>query len=221
MPRISWRQAVGIPLNVVLFLALMIIAWGMPAGFFAHPARTAMAVLLLIGMPVMTFCTSGRSRGVRHSADDRAFFPLLVVHTLFTAWAMPFMDARNLLVLPGGDVLRWVGLALFAAGLTLRLAAMLTLGERFTSVVAVQESHALHTRGVYRWVRHPSYLGIFLMDLGFAGLFRSSVGVALLPLVWWMFKRRMDIEERFMLEAFGDAYRDYMARVPRVIPGIH
>ncbi len=215
------KQLIGIPLNVLCFVLLMILAWGDPRAFFSHPTNTIAVALLVLSAPVMTLCTAGRSTGVRHVRDDRAFFPLLVAHSLFTAWVMPWMDARNLAVLPGGEALRWVGVVVLAAGVVWRLGPMVALGRRFTSVVALQERHRLHVGGFYALVRHPSYLGIFLMDVGFAGVFRSAVALALLPVVFWMFKRRMDIEEGFLLEQFGGEYRDYMARVPRVLPGLY
>ena len=215
------RQLIGIPLNVLLFLLLMVMGWGSWTGFFAHPVRIGVVALHLIMIPVMTFSTSGRSRGLKSAPDWRPFFPLLVFHSLFTAFVMPYMDARELWVLPGGNVTRWVGFVVLALGVSLRLGPMLELGRRFVSVVAVQEGHTLHTTGFYSAVRHPSYLGILLMDVGFAGVFRSVVAVALLPLVFWMFKRRMDVEEAFMSEQFGTAYRDYMGRTARILPGAY
>ena len=215
------RQLVGIPLNVVLFLLLMVMGWGSVAGFFAHPVRVGVVVLHLVMIPVMTLATSGRSKGLEHAPDWRPFFPLLVLHSLFTAYVMPYMDARDLFTLPGGDVLRWTGFAILTGGVALRLGAMLELGERFASVVAVQPGHRLHTGGLYARVRHPSYLGILLMDLGFAGVFRSVVALLLMPVVFWMFKGRMDVEEAFMIERFGAEYRDYMARTARLLPGVY
>ena len=217
----SWRQILGIPLNVFLFLYLMVMGWGSVQGFFAHPVRVGVVVLHLIMIPVMTFSTSGRSRGLKHTPDWRPFFPLLVFHSLFTALVMPYMDARDQWVLPGGDTLRWVGFVVLTAGVALRLGPMLELGRRFVSVVAIQPDHTLHTAGFYRWMRHPSYLGILLMDLGFAGVFRSAVALALMPLVFWMFKRRMDVEEGFMVEQFGDQYRSYMGHTARLVPGLY
>jgi len=218
---VGWKQALGIPLNVLLFLFLMILGWGDVPGFFAHPVRTGVVILHLVMIPVMTFSTSGRSKGLRHAPDWRPFFPLLVGHSLFTAFVMPYMDARGLWVLPGADALRWSGFAVLALGVALRLGPMLELGRRFVSVVAIQEGHTLQTRGFYSIVRHPSYLGIVLMDLGFAGVFRSTVALLLMPVVLWMFKRRMDVEERFMVEQFGGEYRDYMARTTRLLPGVY
>jgi len=217
----SWRQLVGIPLNVLLFLLLMVMGWGSWSGFFAHPVRLGVVVLHLIMIPVMTWSTSGRSRGLKSAPDWRPFFPLLVFHSLFTAFLMPYMDARDLWVLPGGDLTRWAGFCVLALGVSLRLGPMLELGRRFVSVVAVQEGHTLHTTGFYRWVRHPSYLGILLMDLGFAGVFRSAVALLLMPVVFWMFKRRMDVEEAFMVEQFGAGYRDFMARTARILPRVY
>ena len=217
----SVRQLLGIPLNVFMFLLLMVMGWGDWNGFFAHPVRVGVVVLHLIMIPVMTWSTSGRSRGLKSTPDWRPFFPLLVFHSLFTAFLMPYMDARDLWVLPGGDVTRWVGFVVLTLGVTLRLGPMLELGRRFVSVVAIQEGHTLHTTGFYAAVRHPSYLGILLMDLGFAGVFRSVVALALMPVVFWMFKRRMDVEEAFMVEQFGAGYRDYMGRTRRILPGAY
>src|SRR5262252_8860690 len=92
----SPRQLIGIPLNVLLFLYLMLMGRGSVSGFFAHPVRRGVVLLHLLMIPVMTFATSGRSRGLRHSPDWKPFFPLLVFHSLFTAFLMPYMDARDL-----------------------------------------------------------------------------------------------------------------------------
>ena len=219
--RISLAQAIGIPLNVLFFLLLMVMAWGSWDGFFAHPVRVGVVALHLVMIPVMTLSTSGRSKGLKHSPDWKPFFPLLMFHSLFTAWVMPYMDARDLWVLPGGDVTRWAGLVVLTAGVALRLGPMLELGRRFVSVVALQQGHSLHTRGFYELVRHPSYLGILLMDLGFAGVFRSAIALALMPVVFWMFRRRMDVEEAFMVDQFGAEYREYMDRTRRILPGVY
>ncbi|HET9325681.1 MAG TPA: isoprenylcysteine carboxylmethyltransferase family protein [Candidatus Eisenbacteria bacterium] len=221
MRAVSWRQAIGIPLNVFLFLFLMVMGWGSWQGFFSHPVRVGVVILHLLMIPVMTFSTSGRSKGLKHSPDWKPFFPLLVFHSLFTAFLMPYMDARDQWVLPGGDALRWAGFLVLALGVSLRLGPMLELGRRFVSVVALQPDHTVHTGGFYTWVRHPSYLGILLMDLGFAGVFRSAVALALMPVVIWMFKRRMDVEEAFMVDQFGGEYRDYMGRTRRIVPGVY
>lgn len=218
---VSVKQLIGIPLNVLAFLLLMIMAWGNWDGFFSHPVRVGVVVIHLLMLPVMTFVTAGRSRGIRHRADWPLFFPLLMAHSLFTAWVLPYMDARDIWVLPGGDGLRWVGLVLLADGAALRIWPMIVLGRRFSSVVAVQEGHRLQTTGLYGFVRHPSYLGIVLMDLGFALIFRSLLALLVLPVVFHMFKRRMDEEESLLGREFGAEYEAYRERTARLLPGLY
>jgi protein-S-isoprenylcysteine O-methyltransferase Ste14 len=42
-----------------------------------------------------------------------------------------------------------------------------------------------------------------------------------MPMVFWMFRRRMDVEEAFMVGQFGTEYRDYMGRTQRILPGVY
>jgi Isoprenylcysteine carboxyl methyltransferase (ICMT) family len=61
---------------------------------------------------------------------------------------------------------------------------MSALGERFSALVAIQAGHELVTDGVYKVVRHPSYLGSLLAIAGWALLFRSAVGLLLVAAGW-------------------------------------
>lgn len=73
------------------------------------------------------------------------------------------------------------------------------------------------SNGVYGVSRHPGYLGSFLAYIGI-GLACASWVFLLCALVWivaWQFG--VIEEERFCLEKYGDAYREYMNRTPRWI----
>jgi protein-S-isoprenylcysteine O-methyltransferase Ste14 len=52
---------------------------------------------------------------------------------------------------------------LMIVGLALRWTAILTLGKAFSSNVAIQESQTIERSGLYRIVRHPSYLGMLII----------------------------------------------------------
>jgi len=75
---------------------------------------------------------------------------------------------------------------------------------------------ALAVRGIYKRTRNPMYqaFGLFLLGLAFA--FASDWIFLLLPIgavvIHAGVVRR---EERYLAAKFGDAYRDYVARVPR------
>jgi protein-S-isoprenylcysteine O-methyltransferase Ste14 len=72
-------------------------------------------------------------------------------------------------------------------------------------------------KGVYAISRHPGYFGFFLALAG-VGIACASWVFMLCALLWivsWHFG--VIEEERFCLEKYGDAYREYMKRTPRWI----
>jgi protein-S-isoprenylcysteine O-methyltransferase Ste14 len=73
------------------------------------------------------------------------------------------------------------------------------------------------TRGVYRISRHPVYLSGFLLYVGM-GIAGASWVMLLLAVAWivlWCIV--VPAEESFLLEKYGDAYREYTNRTPRWI----
>jgi len=114
----------------------------------------------------------------------------------------------------------WVGVALTAAGIAFAFWARFTLGRNWSGTVTVKENHELIMRGPYRIVRHPIYTGFTLGMFGSALVIdqvRGLVALALIVLAW---RLKWSVEERFMLEEFGDRYADYRRRVSALIPGI-
>jgi len=73
------------------------------------------------------------------------------------------------------------------------------------------------TEGLYRCSRHPEYLSIFLRPMG-VGIASASWLFSLLAIAFLVLMNSLVIpEERFCLEKYGDAYREYMNRTPRWI----
>jgi len=95
------------------------------------------------------------------------------------------------------------------------------LGSRFSGLVAIQPGHTLVTGGIYRVIRHPSYLGLLVSAFGWALAFRSGVGVLLAALSIVPVIARIHAEERLLSSEFGDEYTAYRARTSRLIPGIY
>ena len=141
---------------------------------------------------------------------------------LFLLWALAkLLVGRDAPVAPdslravfagAGALLAW-GAAAFAVW------AKLTLGRWFSASFAVKPGHELVTRGPYAIVRHPIYTAFVLLALGLAIAWDSwvTVGFALIYAVpFWM---HTAIEEQMLEAHFGDAWRNYRARVPRLVPG--
>jgi len=72
-------------------------------------------------------------------------------------------------------------------------------------------------KGIYRYSRHPMYLTMFLMLLG-AGIASASWIFLLFSVVDIIMPHLfVEVEERYCLDKYGDAYRGYMNRTPRWI----
>ncbi len=78
----------------------------------------------------------------------------------------------------------------------------------------------LVTTGIYRWMRHPQYTGIFLFTLGWILHWPSFVTLALWPVLMAAYVWLALYEERQARAEFGDDWDAYAARTKRFIPGI-
>lgn len=126
------------------------------------------------------------------------------------------------------------------AGAFVRLAAYGGLGEYFTFHLAAPGQ--LVTTGVYRWIQHPSYTGVFLLILGDAGLFLRwdatpacliagstmawlrglGFGVYVANFVFgtWTLMVRVRDEEEMLRQHFGKEWEDWHRTTKRFIPGL-
>jgi len=114
------------------------------------------------------------------------------------------------------------GLALLVAGTALRWTAIVTLWKYFTPDVSILEGHRVERRGLYGVVRHPSSTGLPLRYLGFGLAFANWLSLALLflPMLYTTLYR-IRVEERALLEHFGEEYAAYAGVTKRLVPGIY
>jgi protein-S-isoprenylcysteine O-methyltransferase len=115
-----------------------------------------------------------------------------------------------------------VGALLVVAGESVRKTAMFTAQRAFTHEIVrgPREGHHLVTAGIYRYVRHPGYLGWFWWAIGAQLLLGNVLTTALAAvLAWRFFARRIPEEEAILVTLFPD-YPAYRARTPTWLPFI-
>jgi hypothetical protein len=81
------------------------------------------------------------------------------------------------------------------------------------------QAEALNTTGFYSVVRHPLYLGNYLMWLGVALFPRVWWAPVIVSLVFWLYYERiMFAEEEYLRRRFGEAYSEWAAVTPAFLP---
>jgi protein-S-isoprenylcysteine O-methyltransferase len=166
---------------------------------------------------------SVRIRRATDNAIDRGtqrMVWILVGSCFIIAWVPVILDFGRLLIL--GDWLTWVGVTIMIAGIIFRRYVIAVLGKFFTGNVQIQADHELIKAGPYRYIRHPSYLGILILCLGLGIALANWISLLLcivLPSVGIM--RRIRVEEKELEQHFGRQYQDYRKGTWAVIPYIY
>ena len=148
-------------------------------------------------------------------------FPLTIY--LLTAWlgdAYPALDPFShklghlWVVVLGGSNLAWA--LVMGLSLALMLAGYLLLSRGWRQV------HGAHGKivsdGLYAFVRHPQYTGLFLLIGGFLVQWPTLITVLMTPVLVYAYVRLARQEEGVMIERFGSDYVQYAERTPRLFP---
>jgi protein-S-isoprenylcysteine O-methyltransferase Ste14 len=143
--------------------------------------------------------------------------PFLFLACLVLGFALERLLPPLPLAFPEVTLFGWtVGGGLILIGIAIVAAGVRNFSRAATPVPSNQPVRALVTTGIHGWSRNPIYVGMLLLYAGIGMAARSSwVIVLAVPLVIILRYGVVAREERYLEQRFGDAYRDYKARVRR------
>ena len=145
----------------------------------------------------------------------------LIVATYVVAFVAPLLlGTSGIGAVATDSPVAWLGVAVGAVGLAVRIWSMRVLGSAYTRSLRTSAEQTIVDRGPYRLVRHPGYLGSILVWGGSRLAVTWLVAVATLIVLGAVYAYRIDAEERMLAQHFGDAYRAYKARTWRLVPYI-
>lgn len=183
---------------------------------------SAIRILWLIFIGYWALSAAGVKKDVHREYHGGSFIVVRVVILialvlLFRApfFARPAGDAAN--ASPNRILLAYSGVLFCAAGITFAIWARSHLGRNWSPKPSLKAEHELITTGPYRLVRHPIYTGILLALFGNTFVFGARWLIYVLAFVA-IVARRVQVEERLMMQQFPEQYPDYRKRTKAVIP---
>lgn len=134
-----------------------------------------------------------------------------------TLWNI-IINPQNLLML---SVHKIVGLILFVIGLSIMIIGQATLRMSYSSTLVIKKGQKLRINGIYRFTRNPIYFGFILVAIGIPIYASSLYGFLIMLLEIPICLSRIRIEQKMLIEEFGDEYRKYMKTAKKLIPFIY
>lgn len=154
--------------------------------------------------------TNGAQYRVAHTL---AFTETVVTSYFFPAWQLKVHSSMAILV----------GIVMVLVGQVVRSTAMAQAGTNFNHQVQSKKNdgHELVTRGLYAYFRHPSYFGFFWWGIGTQIVIGNTVcTMGYAGVLWYFFMKRINHEEKHLVQFFGKDYETYRANTRVWIPFI-
>lgn len=123
---------------------------------------------------------------------------------------------------PATAALRFVALMLATWGvIIIRLSFKQYSWKAFAGLEKEEEAETLQTAGLLQYIRHPMYAGAILLVTGFwLYIPTTATFITCLVVILYIFIG-IQLEERSLIEKYGEAYIAYKKRVPMLVPFIH
>lgn len=184
-----------------------------------------MFLIIAISAITANILKNAKEKDLQYVKDDktilifRILMPGSVIVAFLVAWFDPWKFSWD------SSKIYWldcISVFLFISGMALRWGAILSLKRAFTVKVSILKDHKLKKDGLYKWVRHPSYTGMFIYGLGYALSFHSILCIVLIiSAVWFSTHSRILVEEEVLESHFGADYQEYKRKSWKLFPGIY
>lgn len=168
------------------------------------------------------FLGQRRSKSKGTSELDKNSLKIIWITIIISIFMGVLLKNITLLPISGYQYISYIGILLIVCGIFIRVIAIRTLGRYFTVDLSIQNDQKIVKKGLYKYIRHPSYTGSLFSFIGLGVSFNNwlSLIVIVIP-IFISFLYRINIEEKVLLKQFGSEYIEYQQSTKRLIPLIY
>jgi|GEM_PF-483019 len=193
---------------------------GIGSIFVPHHHQEVMLVQFCVVISLLSGLLGFRpASGVKETKKQRRIVWTMIVF-IFLYIACAVLCERLKVTVTYGFV-RDIGLVFVVIGGLLRIWSIAVLGRFHSAYVALMEEHKLIQDGPYKLVRNPSYLGMLIVMAGIPLAYGTWFPLLAMPGAFIVMKWRINDEEAFLAEHFGQEYAEYRCNTFRLIPFIY
>jgi protein-S-isoprenylcysteine O-methyltransferase Ste14 len=191
-----------------------------PIGWFL----IVVGVLFSIGI-LIAFLLKGKNlwegsdlkEPILQERDDRSFW-FVTLGMIFAFYLPPIEYLFLSFSISPSPGLISIGLGFIIIGSFMFGYARHVLRRWYSGHISVQADHVLIQHGPYKFVRHPAYLGYLLMALGICSGYASLIGLINILFLIYCLHLRIKVEEKILVDHFGELYLQYARKTKKLIP---
>ena len=180
----------------------------------------AVSALWVTSEITLIFLCRSKSGSRDHDEGSLKWLNIIIYSCVALAVSCGFMGLGRIRLT--SPIIPWFGLCIIVVGLVIRWTAILILRKFFTTNVVIQANHRIIKTGLYRIIRHPSYTGAIISFWGLGLAFSNWLSIIILVVpITIAFLKRIRLEEKALLSAFGEEYSDYRKTTWILFPWIY